>query len=398
MTTIGPVRTPRLACGQRVHQRRIVSTSVAASLDRVEAAGQDGIDTFGVTEIAGDADGRLARDRVRVVQQALDAPAHVGMAERIQRADGGLAHGRVGVGEERQQRVEGLRVADPSERGGGGDGDDPLARHQGRERRDGAAIAETPERGNRGEPDLGVFRAQLFDQQVDDARVLPDDGFDDVGADRRLAEEAGQRLVHGGSAHPAQHPHQRLEPIGRCRRDRVEQTLRAGGLEGGLEFGRDVGAAAVARFVALVQAGQRARHGQRAPGRIEDVDQRADHLGAAELGQGIDRRLADVVARQHRDQADGDAAVADLRQGVDGGEGQEEVAGFGDVGERLDRVGRAEPAEGLDRMEAHVRVGIAQRRDQRGRRPPAVAARPAPAPPASAGRHRAPRAARSAAP
>ena len=96
-----------------------------------------------------------------------------------------------------------------------------------RQRRDGAAIAEAAERDDRGEPDVGVLRVQLLDQQIDDAGVLPDDRLDDVGADRGLAEQAGQRLFDRRSAQPAEHrDERRSRSAGAARRPRRAAAAR----------------------------------------------------------------------------------------------------------------------------------------------------------------------------
>ena len=125
-------------------------------------------------------------------------------------------------------------------------------------------------------------------------------------------------------------------------------------------------ALAVRLFVTVVERRERARDNvRRRVRRVEQRGERLDRLLLAQLAERLGGRLAQQAVLQQRHEPRRDPRVADLRQRVERGEGDEKVARLGDGGERLDGLDRAQLAERLDGVVAHVHVLVAERTQER---------------------------------
>ena len=161
---------------------------------------------------------------IRIVDERLDPRAHLRVPERVQRADRRLPDGGVFVGEQRQQRRRTpagspIRASAPA-----------VATASARSARRSGVSAGTARRSpSRPSAPIAARRVssslgpELLDDQIDHAGILADDGLDHAGADGGLSEQAGQRLLDGRPAQPAE---QRSRDGGACRRRRTPAAPR----------------------------------------------------------------------------------------------------------------------------------------------------------------------------
>ena len=197
----------------------------------VFAAREQKVCALRVAEVARDLDRRLAHVRVFVGEQRHDARGRLGRAERVERADGRLPDGRVRVAHQPEQRLERAAVSDPRERVGGRDGQLRILFERADERGRGARVADAPEGDRRRAPDVEVFGVELFDQNVGHARAVPDERLDGLVAHVGAPEQARQGALDRRAFEPAEHERERAQVFGPARVERVEQVLRARGVD-----------------------------------------------------------------------------------------------------------------------------------------------------------------------
>ena len=190
-----------------VEKRQMLDGRAANAFDRILAPREHRVGALAIAEVAGDADGGLARQRIGVQSSSALTRAHIsGCPSELSAPIAACRTVASACASSGSSGSNACEVADPRERGRG-----RPPRSRARRRRSGASgataasIAEAPERDDRREPRVVVVGAQLLDEQIHHAGILADDRLDDVGANRGLTEQAGQRLFDGAAAQPAEH-------------------------------------------------------------------------------------------------------------------------------------------------------------------------------------------------
>ena len=346
-------------------RRTASSSSAHRSNTRVGAAR--------VAEVPGDADGRLARARIRVRQEARHAvrPCPGGRASSARRWPPAGRSRRRGRGARAAARTRAGRRSGPARRR-------PRSQpsrspsSSARERLGRARIAETPERTSPPPRDLLIVGLQLVDEQIPTTPAPRRTSASRTSARRsRVGEQARQGALDGGSLHPAEEQ-RRARAARLSARAPTASRIRcaAGGRQRGLELRDDVGAAAV--LAPRTRRGGGRSRPRSAPtgarGRSRSVDERPHDVPAAELAERLDHRRASTSSSSSGTRRGATRGSSIRASASIAGKARKKSRGLGDARQRIDGLGGAQTPERLDRVEPDVRVGILERRDERGDR------------------------------
>src|SRR5262249_16584728 len=168
---------------------------------------------------------------------------------------------------------------------------------------------------------------------------------------------------------PAKHQRERTKPVVIGPVQRVEQVLRAGGLDVPADKPRDVAAFFVLSFVAVIQLRERlVDRLNRSPRLVQQPDKRPHHVFIAKLSKRISRRNAQHLVLQQRNETRHNAPVANPDQCVQRGKRQKKISRVDYLEQRFNRFGRAKLSERFDRVISNVHIRIVENVHQRQKR------------------------------